>query len=245
MQPDAAVAPKRRAVSLEAAAFRVARAGRLFCRTADAVVGVPAHVRRAITGPKSCCRPGSLEVGLGGRGRCRQAADPALRSLRATLSPCRDEGATSPLCASPVMADVFTCNRSLTAMPLHDGPSHRHPASPPASSRMVGPVLQDDLLSDVQELARQRLSPEERVALAAEMPESAQRQLLDDTSYALQVRASESGSASASTLIVSAAWGRAASAPVLPSHSTTKLFYCAISAEQFGVGSALPVARTA
>ena len=46
---------------------------------------------------------------------------------------------------------------------------------------------QDDLLSDVQELARQRLGADERSELAATVPESAQRQLLDDTTYALQV----------------------------------------------------------
>ncbi len=51
----------------------------------------------------------------------------------------------------------------------------------------AGSSPQDDLLSDVQELARQRLSADERAVLAATVPESAQRQLLDDTSYALQV----------------------------------------------------------
>ena len=37
MQPDAAVGPKRRAVPLEAAALRVARAGRQSLQTADTI----------------------------------------------------------------------------------------------------------------------------------------------------------------------------------------------------------------
>jgi len=49
------------------------------------------------------------------------------------------------------------------------------------------PLPQDDLLADVQELARQRLSADERAVLAATVPEATQRHLLDDTSYALQV----------------------------------------------------------
>ena len=56
------------------------------------------------------------------------------------------------------------------------------------STERAGCLPQDDLLSDVQELARQRLSADERAALAGNVSESAQRQLLDDTSYALQVR---------------------------------------------------------
>ena len=43
------------------------------------------------------------------------------------------------------------------------------------------------MLLEAQELARQRLSAEERATLAATVPESAQRQMLDDTAYALQV----------------------------------------------------------
>ena len=40
---------------------------------------------------------------------------------------------------------------------------------------------------EAQELARQRLSADERETLAATVSELAQRQMLDDTAYALQV----------------------------------------------------------
>ena len=178
MQPDAAIAPKRRAVSLEAAALRVARAGRSCSQTAHVTVGTSIRIRWIITGRSRVAGPEVLKPDWVG-----EDAAGKLQFLLFEVCARRSRHARTKV----------PCCRSTFCKPHADlhppSPAHGLNASPAMSSgaSTARSVPQDDLLLDVQELARQRLNADERAVLAASLPEAAQRHLLDDTSYALQV----------------------------------------------------------